>query len=193
MFEMCYCMVWVWTMYACVLIVCYYFSGDRIERRVYWGRGGLRVSRGRGPGTSHSRQAIYTWCISDPIHLLCIFLKVYQTTCFYVVIVLVAIICWLKLHKPNCYHPWDDPSEHLFDTLVVVAWWLASKPLGKISSGTKNFRLGTLKEKFRKCFRKPWSSIYSTEMFSKMVLCKWSWTWRKTELVVLQKGIGVSL
>jgi hypothetical protein len=32
--------------------------------------------------------------------------------------------------------------------------------------------MGTLKEKFRKCFRKPWSSIYSIEMFSKVVLAK---------------------
>jgi hypothetical protein len=28
--------------------------------------------------------------------------------------------------------------------------------------------MATLKEKFRKCFQKPWSSIYSTEMFTKM-------------------------
>jgi hypothetical protein len=40
-------------------------------------------------------------------------------------------------------------------------------------------------EHSRKCFQKPWSSVYSTEMFSKMVLDKWSWTWRKKELVVL--------
>jgi hypothetical protein len=33
------------------------------------------------------------------------FIKVYQTACFYIAMVLVAIICWLKLHKPNCYHP----------------------------------------------------------------------------------------
>jgi hypothetical protein len=33
------------------------------------------------------------------------FIKAYQTACFYIAIVLVAIICWLKLHKPNCYHP----------------------------------------------------------------------------------------
>jgi hypothetical protein len=33
------------------------------------------------------------------------FIKVYQTACFYIAIVLVAIICWLKLHKPNYYHP----------------------------------------------------------------------------------------
>jgi hypothetical protein len=47
--------------------------------------------------------------------------------------------------------------------------------------------------KFRKCFQKPWSSTYSTEMFSKMVWtnevghegirCWWFY----------KKGIGVSL
>jgi hypothetical protein len=26
--------------------------------------------------------------------------------------------------------PWDDPFEHLFYTLAVVACWLAAKPLG---------------------------------------------------------------
>jgi hypothetical protein len=31
--------------------------------------------------------------------------------------------------------------------------------------------MGTVIEKFQKYFRKPWSSIYSTEMFS-----KWFWT-----------------
>jgi hypothetical protein len=33
------------------------------------------------------------------------FIKVYQTACFYIAIVLVAINYWLKLHKPICYHP----------------------------------------------------------------------------------------
>jgi hypothetical protein len=32
--------------------------------------------------------------------------------------------------------------------------------------------MGTLKEKFRQCFLKPWSSIYSTKMFFKNVLDK---------------------
>jgi hypothetical protein len=33
------------------------------------------------------------------------FIKVYQIACYYIAIVLVAITCWLKLHKPNYYHP----------------------------------------------------------------------------------------
>jgi hypothetical protein len=33
------------------------------------------------------------------------FIKVYPIACFYIAIVLVAITCWLKLHKPNDYHP----------------------------------------------------------------------------------------
>jgi hypothetical protein len=43
--------------------------------------------------------------------------------------------------------------------------------------------MGTLKEKFRKCFRKPWSSIYSTEMFSKMVF-------GQMEMIMEDKGVG---
>jgi hypothetical protein len=64
---------------------------------------------------------------------------------------------------------------------AVVACWLAASPW-KTSSGAKNSRVGTLKEKFRKSFQKPWSTIYSTEMFTKMVfLDNWSWAWRKEE------------
>jgi hypothetical protein len=37
-------------------------------------------------------------------HFAC-FIKVYQIACFYIAIVLVAINCRLKLHKPNYYHP----------------------------------------------------------------------------------------
>jgi hypothetical protein len=32
-------------------------------------------------------------------------IKDYQIACFYIAIVLVAITCWLKLHKPNYYNP----------------------------------------------------------------------------------------
>jgi hypothetical protein len=52
--------------------------------------------------------------------------------------------------------------------------------------------MGILKDKFRKCFQKPWSGIYSTEIFSKMVLDKWSWTWRKKELVGFQKALVIT-
>jgi hypothetical protein len=49
----------LWLVYACILILCHYFSDDRIERGVYRGGGNLWVSRGRRPGTSQPRQAIY--------------------------------------------------------------------------------------------------------------------------------------
>jgi hypothetical protein len=44
--------------------------------------------------------------------------------------------------------------------------------------------MGTLKEKFRKCFRKPWSSIYSIDMFSKVV-------YGQIELDMEEKGVVV--
>jgi hypothetical protein len=54
--------------------------------------------------------------------------------------------------------------------------------------------MGKLSEKFRKWFRKPWNSIYSTEMFSKGFWGKWNWDMEGKELVVFfKKGIGVSL
>jgi hypothetical protein len=43
--------------------------------------------------------------------------------------------------------------------------------------------MGTLKEKFLKCLRKPWSSIYSTEMFSNVVF-------GQMEMIMEDKGVG---
>jgi hypothetical protein len=74
--------VWYWVMkclclvYACLLIVVIYFTSDRIEwHQVQRGRRSVWVPGRRRPGTSQSRQAIYTWYISDPIHLLCMLHK----------------------------------------------------------------------------------------------------------------------
>jgi hypothetical protein len=50
---------------------------------------------------------------------------------------------------------------------------MSSKTFGKPSSGAKNSRMGTLKKFFENVSRKPWSSIYSTEMFYKKDLRKW--------------------
>jgi hypothetical protein len=49
------------------------------------------------------------------------FSKVYQNACFYIAIVLVAIICWLSSTSQIVIILRDDPSEHLLNTLVVVA------------------------------------------------------------------------
>jgi hypothetical protein len=49
------------------------------------------------------------------------FLKVYQNACFYIAIVLVAIICWLSSISQIVIILRDDPFEHLFNTLAVVA------------------------------------------------------------------------
>jgi hypothetical protein len=54
--------------------------------------------------------------------------------------------------------------------------------------------MGKLSEEFRKWFQKPWSSIYSTEVFTKGFLGQMeTWGYGRKELVVLEKGIGVSL
>jgi hypothetical protein len=44
--------------------------------------------------------------------------------------------------------------------------------------------MGTLKEKFRKCFQKPWGSIYFNEMFSKKCF-------EQRWLVMKEKGVVV--
>jgi hypothetical protein len=59
-----------------------------------------------------------------------------------------------------------------------VACWLVAKPW-ETSSGAKNSKMGTLK----KNFQKPWGSIYSTEMFSKMVF-------GQMEMTMEEKGVG---
>jgi hypothetical protein len=81
--------VWcVWSLYACVLIVCYYFSGDRIKRQVCWGGGGLWVPRRGRPGTSHSRQAIYLLHIWILITLIALLLLLFiNMHCFHIAIV----------------------------------------------------------------------------------------------------------
>jgi hypothetical protein len=50
--------------------------------------------------------------------------------------------------------------------------------------------MGTLKEKFRKCFRKPWSSIYSIEIFSKWFSTKGVGHGGKGVVVFKRKDIG---
>jgi hypothetical protein len=40
-----------------------------------------------------------------PFTYLACFLNLYTIACFYIAIVLVAITCWLKLHKRKDYHP----------------------------------------------------------------------------------------
>jgi hypothetical protein len=64
-----------------------------------------------------------------------------------------------------------------------VACWLAAKPLGNFS-GAKNYRLETLEESFKNVFRKPWGSIYSTEMFSKVV------SFEQMEANMEERGVG---
>jgi hypothetical protein len=59
------------------------------------------------------------------------------------------------------------------------------KAFGKLLVEPKILGWEHSQKSFRNCFQKPWSSVYSIEMFSKMVLDKWSWTWRKKELVAL--------
>jgi hypothetical protein len=100
--------------YACVLIVCYRFSGDRIERWVCRGRRGLRVKGRREPGIRQRRQAIYSWCISAPIHPLacfltslskCMFFLYYYSPC--------SNYCWLSSTSQIVIIHSDDTFEHL--------------------------------------------------------------------------------
>jgi hypothetical protein len=41
----------------------------------------------------------------NPIYILCMLYNGLLKCMIYIAIVLIAINCWLKLHKPNCYHP----------------------------------------------------------------------------------------
>jgi hypothetical protein len=64
------------------------------------------------------------------------------------------------------------------------------KVLGKHVVEPKTLGWENSQKSFENVFRKPWSSIYSTEMFlGKYVLEKWSWTWELKELVIYKSGI----
>jgi hypothetical protein len=58
------------------------------------------------------------------------------------------------------------PTQHPYirDLMISI------KVFGKSCSGAKNSRMGKLSNEFQKWFWKPWSSVYSTEMFSKWFL-----------------------
>jgi hypothetical protein len=49
------------------------------------------------------------------------FLKGLSNACFYIAIVFVANICWLSSTSQIVIILWDDPFEHPFNTLAVVA------------------------------------------------------------------------
>jgi hypothetical protein len=87
-----WCLSWVRIMYACMLIVCYYFFVDRFERRVCGGGGGLWISRRRRSGTSHPRQAIYLLHIWNPNTSHCMVLLIlYIYALFFSILLLLPI------------------------------------------------------------------------------------------------------
>jgi hypothetical protein len=61
----------------------------------------------------------------------------------------------------------DDTFDTYSISLKVETRCLASKSLEKLVVEPKTLGWEKLSEKFRKWLQKPWSSIYSTEMFSK--------------------------
>jgi hypothetical protein len=71
-----------------------------------------------------------------------------------------------------------SPTQHPCSRDLMIS----IKVIGKLCSGAKNSRMGKLSEKFRKWFQKSWSSIYSTEVFS-----KWFWT---NKVGYGRKGVG---
>jgi hypothetical protein len=101
-------MFWLWTMYTCVLIDCCYFSGDRFERRVCGRRRGLRIPRGRRPGTSQPRQAIYL------MHIWILLL-------LYALLTLIPLLMHYILY---CYWPLDSNRWWLSSTsqLDIILW-----------------------------------------------------------------------
>jgi hypothetical protein len=65
---------------------------------------------------------------------------------------------------------------------------------GKLVVEPKTLGWEKLSEKCQKWFQKPWSSIYSTKIFSRLFWDRWNLGYGRKELVVLErKGIDVSL
>jgi hypothetical protein len=179
-------MKYLWLVYACMLIVCFYFSGNRFERRVCGGGRGLWISRRRRPGTRWPRQAIY---------LLHTWILIFHFALFYYYFLIMH--CFLY-----CYYPYiaivGDLAPHVnlissveMTPLIPIQHpyigdlMISTKVFGKLVVEPKTLGWEHSPERFWKCFQKPWSSIYSTEMFSKWIWDKWSWTWRKKVMVVL--------
>jgi hypothetical protein len=89
-----WCMSWLWSMYAWMLIVCVdYFSGDRIERRLCGGRGGIWVPRRRRSGTSQPRQAIYLLHIWILLSNYALFITIF----FLCIVFYVAIVPYIAI------------------------------------------------------------------------------------------------
>jgi hypothetical protein len=95
----------LWLVYACIFIVCYYYflaieSNEECTEEGEISEYQEEEDQGQAIKASH----LYL------MHILILFtysaciIKVYQLACFYIAIDLVAIICWLKLRKPICYH-----------------------------------------------------------------------------------------
>jgi hypothetical protein len=59
------------------------------------------------------------------------------------------------------------PFEHLFFILTISGLLISSNAIGKLLVEPKTLGWETLRKSFENDFRKPWSGIYSTEMFYK--------------------------
>jgi hypothetical protein len=61
----------LWLVYACIFIVCYYFSSDRIEQRVYRGGGVFEYQEEEDQGQATQGKPSKLVAYLNPIHLFC--------------------------------------------------------------------------------------------------------------------------
>jgi hypothetical protein len=95
----------LWLVYACIFTVCYYFSGDRIERGVYR-RGEVfeyQEEEDQGQATQGKPSNLLHIWILFTCFAGCI--KVYEFSCFRIAIALIAIILLAQAPQAYCYHP----------------------------------------------------------------------------------------
>jgi hypothetical protein len=91
--------------YACVLMVSYYFPATESNEECAEEGEVFEYQEEEDQGLANQgKPSILDTYLILFTYFAC-FIKVYQTACFYIAIVLVAVICWLKLHKLDCYHP----------------------------------------------------------------------------------------
>jgi hypothetical protein len=167
----------LWLVHACIFICVLLFSGDRIEWRVYRGGRSLWVPGRRRPGTSQPRQAIYTWYISDPIYLHCMFHK--------------DLLNCMFLY---CYSPCSNyllaqaPQANLLSSFEMIPLWtpiqypcnssllISSKAFGKLLVEPKTLGWEHSKKSFENL------GVVSTPLnYFQNGLDKCSWSWRKRE------------
>jgi hypothetical protein len=91
--------------YACMLIVCYFFSAIESNEECAEEGEVFEYQEEEDQGLANQGKPSILDAYLILLTYFACFIKDYQIACFYIAIVPIAITCWLTLHKTNYYHP----------------------------------------------------------------------------------------